>query len=459
MRFRDHEQTVTWSSASRRPRGSRPNRRLILLLLALPMLLGSIGAAPNAPTVQGDELSDARARQAQLKKQIANQRAQVARLTSMQSSLSADIKATTREIRSINADLTVVRTRIGKMETRIDAVKAAYQALVQQGQMLAVSLARVEAEEAQKAAALVERKNLLAERIRSAYDTDRTSLLESFLSGGSFTDLLAEASYLIDVGEQDEALAREIEHDQEVLASVHQTVQDTRAATEVLRKETAAQKKELDKSLKALKVAQKELKKLEKATKRALAKQKAAYEQLARNKKDIKRAIAKGESSQRALAKRIKSIIAKQARAGNIPSEFNGTFRWPMVGRISGEFGCSSYPGYGPGNGCAHFHNGIDIVAPYGTKVKAAAAGTVVYIGWNYADGSDPAWIVIIAHSTKLQTWYAHMQGNRRPVRVGQRVKAGQVIGYEGNTGNSTGAHLHWMVELNGSWKNPRLFL
>jgi murein DD-endopeptidase MepM/ murein hydrolase activator NlpD len=455
MRFRDQEKTVTWTSARRR---SRPSRRLIFLLLALPMLLGSIGAAPNAPGASADELSDARARQAQLKKQISAQRAQVARLTALQSGLSAEITSTTRELKSINADLTVVKKRITKMESRIAVVKAAYIALVEQGRILATSLARVEAEEAQKVKDLAERKALLAERIRSAYDTDRTSLLESFLAGGSFTDLLAEASYLIDVGEQDKALAQQIEHDQEVLASVHQTVADTRAATNELRKETAAQKKELDKSLKALKSAKVQLKKLEKATKRALAQQKAAYEKLVQNKKNVRQAIAKAESSQKALAKRIKSIIAKQARAGKIPSQYNGTFRWPMVGRISGEFGCSSYPGYGPGNGCAHFHNGIDIVAPYGTKVKAAGAGTVVYVGWNYADGSDPAWIVVIAHSTSLQTWYAHMQP-RRPVSVGQRVKAGQTIGYEGNTGNSTGAHLHWMVELNGTWKNPRLFL
>ena len=82
----------------------------------------------------------------------------------------------------------------------------------------------------------------------------------------------------------------------------------------------------------------------------------------------------------------------------------------------------------------------------------------VVHVGWNWADGADPAWIVIIAHSSNLKTWYAHMEP-RQPVSVGQRVKAGQVIGYEGNTGNSTGSHLHWMVEQNGSWKNPRLFL
>ena len=68
-----------------------------------------------------------------------------------------------------------------------------------------------------------------------------------------------------------------------------------------------------------------------------------------------------------------------------------------------------------------------------------------------------PAWIVIVAHSSNLQTWYAHMQP-RYPVRAGQVVKKGQVIGYEGNTGRSTGAHLHWMVEYNGSFVNPRLF-
>jgi murein DD-endopeptidase MepM/ murein hydrolase activator NlpD len=131
-----------------------------------------------------------------------------------------------------------------------------------------------------------------------------------------------------------------------------------------------------------------------------------------------------------------------------------------MEGTISGEYGCSSFPYYGPGNGCAHYHNGIDVVAEYGTEIKAAGDGTIAYIGWNYADGYDPAWIVIIAHSAELQTWYAHMQP-RYPdgIQMGSVVKAGDVIGYEGNTGNSTGAHLHWMVMFKGSYTNPRLFL
>ena len=455
MLIRAQEKTVTWTSA-RRPH--RSSRRLLLLLLALPLLLGSIGAAPNAPGAQADELSEARARQAQIKKQIAAQKAQVARLTSLQAGLSADIAETRQDLRAINADLSVVKKRVTKMQARIKEVQAAYEGLIEEGKKLDAELARVREEEAQKAAQLAERKDELAERIRSAYDTDRTSMLETFLSGGSFTDILAEASYMIDVGEQDKALAEQIERDQAALAAIHATVEDTRLATEDLRRETAAQKKKLDQSLADLKVEQAKLKKLEAQAKHELAKQKAAYAKLIRNKQNVKAAIARAEASQRALSRKINDIIEKQRQKGNIPSEYNGSFRWPMVGRISGEFGCSSYPGYGPGYGCAHFHNGIDIVAPYGTPIRAAGSGTVVYIGWNFADGNDPAWIVVVAHSASLQTWYAHMQP-RRPVSVGQHVSAGQVIGYEGNTGNSTGAHLHWMVELNGTWKNPRLFL
>jgi hypothetical protein len=171
---------------------------------------------------------------------------------------------------------------------------------------------------------------------------------------------------MIDVGEQDKALAQQIERDQAALAAIHETVQATRLATEDLRVETAAQKKKLDKSMRELKREQAKLKKLEKAAKRELARQKAAYYQLAKNKKGLKKAIARAQASQRALAKRIDRIIEQQRARGNIPSKFNGSFRWPLVGRVSGEFGCSSYPGYAPGYGCAHFHNGIDIVAGFG---------------------------------------------------------------------------------------------
>jgi murein DD-endopeptidase MepM/ murein hydrolase activator NlpD len=295
--------------------------------------------------------------------------------------------------------------------------------------------------------------------VRSAYDTDRTSLLESFLSGGTFTDLLAEMSYFIDVGEQDKALANQIAIDQETLASLHQTTEDTRSRTNEMRQETAAQKRALDASLLALKDAKAELKKLEKRTAATLAAQKRTYQRLARNKAAAAAIIREAAAKQKRLAKKINALIQKQVNRGNIPSQFNGTMRWPMDSfSVSGDYGCSSFEYYAPGNGCAHYHNGIDLVGPSNSRVKAAAAGTVVYVGWNWADGPDPAWIVVIAHSSNVKSWYAHMQPTR-PVSVGEHVSKGEVIGIQGSTGHATGAHLHWMVELNGSFVNPRLFL
>ena len=450
-----------WSST---PGSGSPRRgfgrRLGAVLLALPLVIGMLGAPASPPGVRGDELSDARAREAQLKKDIATQKAQVAQLSALQTDLASGIRQTTSQLRGINADLTAVKVKITTMQTKIDAITTAYAGLVTQLADLDAQLVVVEAREAVKKNELAERKGLLAERVRSAYDTDRTSLLETFLSGGTFTDLLAEMSYFIDVGEQDKALAKQIAVDQETLAALHQATLDTRSRTDDLRLETAAQKRALDKSLADLNAAKAELKKLEKRVAAALAAQKRTYALLARNKAAARRALAAAAAGQKKLQSQIAELVRKQMDAGNIPSAYNGTLSWPMSGDVTQGYGCTGFSWEPPRGSCSHFHSGIDIVAPYGTVVRASGAGTVVYIGWNYADGADPAWIVIIAHSEGLQTWYAHMQP-RYPggIRAGSHVSRGQVIGYEGNTGHSTGAHLHWAVRFNGDFENPRLFL
>ena len=421
--------------------------------------MGLLGAPASPPGVRGDELSDAKARQAQLKKEVAAQKQRVADLNALQGALTAEIKGTTSELRGINADLAKVRVKITDMQTKIDVIQADYDSLVAQVKSLDAQLVVVQAREVAKKAQLAERKALLSERVRSAYDTDRTSLLESFLSGGTFTDLLAEMSYFIDVGEQDKALADQIALDQATLASLHQETEDTRTRTNELRQETAAQKRALDASLVALNDAKAELAKLQKRTAATLAAQKRTYERLARNKAAAAAIIREAAAKQKRLAKTIDKLIEKQVHRGNIPSQFNGTMRWPEDSfTISGDYGCSSYEYYAPGNGCAHYHNGIDLVGPSNAKIRAAAAGTVVYVGWNWADGPDPAWIVIIAHSGNVRSWYAHMQPTR-PVSVGEHVNKGEIIGTQGSTGHATGAHLHWMVELNGGFVNPRLFL
>ncbi len=429
------------------------------LVLLIPLVVGLLGAPAGTTTVRGDELTDARAKQTALKKKVAEQKAQIAAINDLQKGLAAEISGTKTELRKIGADLTTVKRKITRMQSRITKVKAAYEDLVTQLKAMDAELKKVVAQQAEKRVELAERRAQLADRVRSAYDTDRTSPLETFLSGGSFTDLLAEMSYYIDVGEQDRALAAQIAKAKETLAAIHQTVADTRARTNTLRQQTAAQKRDLDKAMRALQETKLELRRLERRVARTLAQQRSRYSSLLRNKKNAAAIIRKAAEDQRTLARKINALVAAQVRSGRIPSKFNGTMRWPMDGfTVSGNFGCSSFEYYAPGNGCDHFHNGIDLVGPSGAKVRAAASGVVVKCDWNWADGPDPAWIVVIAHSGNLKSWYAHMVPGC-PVKAGQSVSKGQIIGTQGATGHATGAHLHWMVERTDTFVNPRLFL
>jgi murein DD-endopeptidase MepM/ murein hydrolase activator NlpD len=445
-----------WSPRARRERRRIP-LKLFAFVLLVPVLTG-LFAAPAAPRVAADQLSDAKAAKNALEKKIAAQKAQISDLNALQSGLRTQISQTRVELQGISVDLGKKRRQIAAMRAVIVRVQAKYNELVKQLLQLDGSIDRIVAQESETRSDLATRKALLAQRIRSAYETDRTSLLETFLTGGSFTDILTEVSYYLDVGAQDKQLAQQISSDKETLASLHDTVVEARAETDDLRIKTAAQRVQLDASLKALRAAEAQLHALEVATARALAAQRKAYALAQKNKKALARALRAAAAAQHRLQKKIDKIIASQVSRGNIPSAYNGTLRWPMGGQVTQNFGCTGVPFEPPLGSCAHFHQGIDMVAAYGTAIHASAGGTVVYCGWNYADGADPAWIVIVAHSRSLQTWYAHMVPSC-PVHAGHHVSAGQVVGHEGNTGHSTGAHLHWAVRKGGTFVNPRFFL
>ena len=100
-----------------------------------------------------------------------------------------------------------------------------------------------------------------------------------------------------------------------------------------------------------------------------------------------------------------------------------------------------------------HTHKGIDIGAPNGTKIVAAAKGTVSYSGWMGGYG----YLVIIDHGNGIQTYYGHC--SKLYVKVGEEVEAGEQIAAVGSTGYSTGNHLHFEIRKNGSQVNPQRYL
>jgi murein DD-endopeptidase MepM/ murein hydrolase activator NlpD len=420
--------------------------------------LGGMFLSGTPRTASADELSDAYARQEQLQKLIAKQKASISALTKSQATLSGRISSTKRSLSEINANLLTVRTQIVAMVVDVARSQNQVDELGATAAQLDAELARIQEEEAAKQAELDSRMALLAARIREAYDTDRTSFLETMLSSADFTDVLTEVGYHLDFAEQDKNLAEQIADDKQVLGVLHQNVELAQQQTDQLHDLANSAKETLDAQLADLNEARKELAALEAETERLLRQQQAAYAKLASDKAKLAAELKAQQEAQKKLEALIARLVAEALAKGGIPSVYNGTFQWPISGRITQEFGCTGFswePAYGS---CRHFHNGIDIANSMYTPIRAAGPGKVI---WSGRSPYSTAWIVIIAHSSKLVSWYAHVdnQGHKPVVKAGQFVAKGQLIAYVGMTGMTTGPHLHWAVQLSGNWINPRLFL
>ncbi len=130
---------------------------------------------------------------------------------------------------------------------------------------------------------------------------------------------------------------------------------------------------------------------------------------------------------------------------GVAPSTGPGSLSWPVSGTITSPFGWRSNP-FG---GSPDFHPGLDIAAPMGTTVTAAASGTVILAQWYGGYGN----FILLDHGGGLATGYGHLSAIY--VSVGQQIQKGQAIGAVGSTGHSTGPHLHFEVRLNGKPVDP----
>ena len=136
----------------------------------------------------------------------------------------------------------------------------------------------------------------------------------------------------------------------------------------------------------------------------------------------------------------------------NYPKQWQTNIRpslWPVEGRLMSPFGGRTDPFSGEGA----IHTGVDLQAPAGTTVRAAADGIVVHAEWTGGYGR----LVVIDHGNGLQTYYAHMSGFE--VVAGQEVRRGDPLGRSGGSGRATSPHLHYEVRMGGTPVNPYPFL
>jgi murein DD-endopeptidase MepM/ murein hydrolase activator NlpD len=442
--------------ATRRPYG----RWMLQLLLAIALLTPALASQAPVPAVRADGLSDAIAEQQRLAKLIADQKAQLTQLASKQASLTSQIVTTKQNLAGVRTSIDEVQAEIGGLKGQLADVTIRYGAIVAQQGTLHLQLAELTAQKVAKELQLEQRQRILASRLVAAYETDQTPLLQQLLTAHSLTEALSDVSYYSNLAAADDALADQIRADRLVVIQLRQNVAVAAAAADELAKQVGEQKKQLDDQAAQLASAQAQLADLQTELEAQLAAQQAAEAKLAKNKADLAAAIKANGQALDELGNRIDQIIREQGGSGKIPSQFSGTFHWPMGGVITQQFGCTGVLSEPRVGNCAHFHQGIDIAAPCLTPVYSAAAGVVVFVGYNPYDAPPQAWLVIVAHSTSIVTWYAHMTAKAPAgIYVGAQVASGQLVGTENTTGHSSGCHLHWAVRVNGAFQNPRLFL
>ena len=329
------------------------------------------------------------------------------------------------QLDSLAADRENAMARKTLLEQQINATRAEINTIAAQIAKYDELIAQKQEELSQAEAEEQAQYELFCERVRYMEEQGEVSYWSILFSSKDFADLLDNAMMVEEIMDYDNqvmdqliALREQIEQDKAELETARQEQQDAKAEQEAAQANLQAQESEVDALLSQISNQEDELE---------------AREAQLRAASDA--ATAEIAAAERELA----------AQIANVPSESG--FLWPLPGRynLSSLFGSRKHPITGKANN----HTGIDIPASSGTSILAAKSGVVTTSTYNNSYGN----YVVVSHSDGTSTLYAHMV--RRNCSKGDTVSQGQVIGYVGTTGSSTGNHLHFEVRVNGSRVDP----
>ncbi len=287
-------------------------------------------------------------------------------------------------------------------------------------------------------------------RIKFMYEKGDTSFIDMILNAKSWSDLLNKAEYISRITRYDRKKLKEFEETRQLVEDTG--IQLQAEYTQLSELQAKAQAKQ--QSIQAL-LDQKNQELASYAKK--IVKAENEIEEQQNSIDDLKAAIkaqeANIEAMEREIARQEEEARKKAEKAGSEYKErtMTGGFKWPCPssGTISSGFGSRE----SPTEGASSYHKGIDIAAPTGSKVIAAAGGKVVIATYSASAGN----YIMISHGSGTYTVYMHMSSLN--VSEGDEVSQGDTIGAVGSTGYSTGPHLHFGIRKNGSYVDPESYL
>ncbi len=263
-----------------------------------------------------------------------------------------------------------------------------------------------------------------AQRLREIYEGQHLSFVEMLFEVESLQAFLDRCYFQEHIAELDKALLAELRAKAALLAEHKDKLGAKRnklgdLVSEFAKKAMAFAKEKFDQEQIANRLK----------TQRTFYEQ--AERQLANESHQLETQIIEMESSNR---KSSKNMLAG-----------SGELAMPLVAQVTSPFGWRQHPIFG----VRRFHTGIDLAGPNHAAVRSADSGAVLYTGWYGGYGK----VVILSHGKGMATLYAHL--SKIAVSQGTNVSKGDVLGYEGTTGFSTGPHLHFEVRMNGKPNNP----
>lgn len=285
----------------------------------------------------------------------------------------------------------------------------------------------------------------MKQRIKFMYEKGDQTYISMIFNAENFSEMINKAEYIEEISSYDRDMLIQYQETKTAIALLKTQLEEEQAAL-VASQEEATQKEGemsdlIDQKNEQIEDYETDINNKEKAIKEYEAEIAAQNATIAA----LENKIAQAEAEQR------KKDLSGNDIPEEVPSYSGGAFCWPAPSytRISDDYGYRIHPTLG----VQQFHNGLDMAAPGGSPILAAANGTVIAASYSSTMGN----YIMINHGGGLYTIYMH--ASALYVSTGQSVTRGQKIAAVGSTGRSTGNHLHFSVRLNGSYVSPRNYL
>jgi peptidase M23B len=332
-------------------------------------------------------------------------------------------KVTHEKIKRLKVLEHLEKNKLYKNQQKLEQASTNLQVTKSRYSSLEVQLAQMEKELSASVAEFNNANVQMRKRIRQVYKNQRTGMFQLILTAKDLNSLLDVVYFEKIVLKKDYARMMAIKAKSQKIAMMKKNIESKKIA--------------LAQSIQSINSQQKNIK-------YAIAQNQTMINKYKTDRKTYERA-------ERELARQsasIQNMIARNKGTSTVKISSTGFMR-PISGRITSPFGWRTHPIFNSRT----FHSGVDIAGPNRGSIRASNSGKVIYSGWYGGYGK----VVILDHGTvngrPITTLYAHMSTIK--VSQGQFVNKGDVVGFEGTTGYSTGPHVHFEVRVNGKPNNP----